>query len=96
VNAVGLHRAGIVNFFHALLLPIGVGGVISFLDSPPLEIASGVCVCVAVIPVGLRQLRAPDATVLAQPGAGATVPSQPGADAKRGAEADVRDQNRPS
>jgi hypothetical protein len=63
VNAVGMHRAGIVNFFHALLLPIGVGGVISFLDYPPLEIASGVCVCVAVIPVGWRQLRAPDATV---------------------------------
>jgi hypothetical protein len=37
VNAVGLHRAGMVNFFHALLLPIGVGGVISFLDYPPLD-----------------------------------------------------------
>src|SRR5512132_411400 len=67
VNAVGLHRAGIVNFFLALLLPIGVGGVISFLDYPPLEIASGLCVCVAVLPVGLRQLRAKDATVPEQP-----------------------------
>ncbi|MDP9228947.1 MAG: hypothetical protein M3M99_07800 [Actinomycetota bacterium] len=63
VNAVGLHRAGILNFFHALLLPIGVGGVISFLDYAPLEIASGLCVCASVIPVGVRQLRTPDATV---------------------------------
>jgi hypothetical protein len=60
VNAVGLHRAGILNFFHALLLPIGVGGVISFLEYPPLEIASGVCVCASVIPVGMRQLRGSD------------------------------------
>ena len=30
---------------------------------PPLEIASGLCVCAAVIPVGVRQLRAPDVTV---------------------------------
>jgi hypothetical protein len=37
--------------------------VISFLDYPPLEIASGLCVCVAVIPVGVRQLRTPDATI---------------------------------
>ncbi|MDA0166026.1 hypothetical protein OM076_37525 [Solirubrobacter ginsenosidimutans] len=58
VNAVGLHRSGIVNFFHALLLPIGVTGVISFLDYPPLEIGSGLCVCAAVIPIGVRQLRA--------------------------------------
>ena len=63
VNAVGLHRAGILNFFHALLLPIGVGGVISFLEYPPLEIASGVCVLVSVLPLGVRQLRAPDVTV---------------------------------
>jgi hypothetical protein len=67
VNAVGLHRAGILNFFHALLLPIGVAGVISFLDYPPLEIASGVCVLVSVLPLGVRQLRAPDATVPPQP-----------------------------
>ena len=58
VTCIGLHRAGILNFFHALLLPIGVGGVISFLDYPPLEIAAGVCVCVSVLPVGVRQLRA--------------------------------------
>jgi hypothetical protein len=63
VTCVGLHRAGIVNFFHALLLPIGVGGVLSFLDYPPLEIASGLCVCASVIPIGVRQLRAPDDAV---------------------------------
>jgi hypothetical protein len=67
VNAVGLHRAGILNFFRALLLPIGVGGVISFLDYPPLEIASGVCVLVSVLPLGVRQLRPPDAKVPPQP-----------------------------
>jgi hypothetical protein len=67
VNAVGLHRAGILNFFHALLLPIGVAGVISFLDYPPLEIASGLCVCLSVIPVGVQQVRAPDVTMPAQP-----------------------------
>jgi hypothetical protein len=63
VVSVGEHRAGIVNFGLALLLPIGVVGVLSFLEYPPLEIASGLCVCVAVLPVGVRQLRAPDATV---------------------------------
>jgi Domain of unknown function (DUF4386) len=62
VTCVGLHRAGIVNFWLALLLPIGVTGVISFLDYPPLEIASGLCVCASVLPVGVRQLRTPDAT----------------------------------
>jgi hypothetical protein len=67
VNAVGLHRAGILNFFHALLLPIGVGGIISFLDIPLLEIASAICVCVSVLPLGVRQLRAKDATVPEQP-----------------------------
>jgi hypothetical protein len=67
VTCVGLHRAGILNFFHALLLPIGVGGVISFLDYPPLEIASGVCVLVSVLPLGVRQLRPPDAKVPPQP-----------------------------
>jgi hypothetical protein len=70
VTCVGLHRAGILNFFHALLLPIGVAGVISFLDYPPLEIASGLCVCLSVIPVGvrgLRALRAPDDATSAQP-----------------------------
>jgi hypothetical protein len=63
VTCVGLHRAGIVNFFLALLLPIGVAGVISFLDYPPLEIASGLCLCISVLPIGVRQLRTPDATV---------------------------------
>jgi hypothetical protein len=70
VTCVGLHRAGIVNFFLALLLPIGVAGVITFLDYPPLEIASGLCVCASVIPVGVRQLRAlraPDDATSAQP-----------------------------
>jgi hypothetical protein len=67
VTCVGLHRAGIVNFFLALLLPIGVAGVISFLDYPPLEIASGLCVVASVLPVGVRQLRTPDATVPPQP-----------------------------
>jgi hypothetical protein len=73
VICVGLHRAGIVTFFLALLLPIGVGGVISFLDYPPLEIAAGLCVCASVIPVGVRQLRGPrvpDNATSAQPATG--------------------------
>jgi hypothetical protein len=64
VTAVGLHRAGIAPFWRAVLLPIGVAGVISFLDYPPLEIASGLAVCVSVIPVGMRQLRAPSVEVV--------------------------------
>jgi hypothetical protein len=67
VTAVGLHRAGILHLGFALLLPIGVAGVISFLDYPPLEIASGVCVCVSVIPVGVRLLRGHDVTAPAHP-----------------------------
>jgi hypothetical protein len=63
VTAVGLHRAGILHLGFALLLPIGVAGVISFLEYPPLEIASGLCVCASVLPVGVRQLRTPDVTV---------------------------------
>jgi hypothetical protein len=60
VIAVGLHRAGIAPFWRAVLLPIGVAGVISFLDYPPLEIASGLCVAAALLPIGVRQLIAPD------------------------------------
>jgi hypothetical protein len=63
VTAVGMHRAGIHNLFLALLLPIGVAGVIFFLPYVPLEIAAGVCVCASVIPVGVRQLRAREVTV---------------------------------
>jgi hypothetical protein len=67
VTCVGEHRAGILNFGLALLLPIGVVGVLSFLEYPPLLIASGLCVCASVIPVGVRQLRAPDDATAAQP-----------------------------
>jgi hypothetical protein len=63
VTCIGEHRAGIQNMFLALLLPIGVVGVLSFLEYPPLEIASGLCVCVSVGTVGVRQLRARDVTV---------------------------------
>jgi hypothetical protein len=66
ITAVGLHRAGILNLGLALLLPIGVVGVLSFLEYPPLEIASGLCVCASVVTVGVRQLRAADGTA-AQP-----------------------------
>ena len=61
--ALAMHSAGIAPLWLGLLLPIGVTGVISFLNYPPLEIASGLCVCAAVIPVGIRQLRAADVTV---------------------------------
>lgn len=62
VTCVGEHRAGILHFGLALLLPIGVIGVLSFLDYPPLLIASGLCVCASIGTVGVRQLRAPDVT----------------------------------
>ena len=62
VNGVGLHRAGILHFGFALLLPIGVLGVISTLNHPVLQIASALCVCAGVLPVGVRQLRASHAT----------------------------------
>lgn len=61
VTCIGLHRAGIQTFWLALLLPIGIVGIMSFLEYPPLLIASGLCVCASVGTVGLRQLRAPDA-----------------------------------
>jgi hypothetical protein len=64
VTGVGLHRAGILHFGLALLLPIGVVGIMSFLEYPPLLIASGLCVCASVGTVGVRQLRAPDAPVV--------------------------------
>jgi hypothetical protein len=60
VTAVGLHRAGVAPFWRALLLPIGIAGVISFLDYPVLEIASGIFVATALLPIGVRQFRAPD------------------------------------
>jgi hypothetical protein len=60
VTAVGVHRVGILPIWLGLLLPIGVIGVLSFLDYPPLEIASGLCVCASVGTVGVRQLRAPN------------------------------------
>ena len=68
VTSVGAHRAGIVNVALALLLPVGIVGILSFLEFPPLEIAAGLCVCAALIPVGVRQLRTQDVTMPA-PGA---------------------------
>lgn len=61
VTCVGLHRAGILHFALALLLPIGVIGIMSFLEYPPLLIAAGLCVCASIGTVGVRQLRAKDA-----------------------------------
>lgn len=60
VTAVGLHRAGIAPLWRALLLPIGIAGVISFLEYPPLEITSGIFVAAALLPIGVRLLRHPD------------------------------------
>lgn len=59
----GLARAGIIRFWHALLMPIGVIGVLSFLEYPPLLIASGLLLCVSLGLIGVRQLRAPDDAV---------------------------------
>jgi hypothetical protein len=67
VTGVGLHRAGILPFWLGLLLPIGIVGIMSFLEYPPLLIIAGLCVCASVGTVGVRQLRTPDATVPQQP-----------------------------
>ena len=67
VTCVGLHRAGILPFWVALLMPIGVIGVLSFLEYPPLLIASGLCLCASIGTVGVRQLRAPDDATASQP-----------------------------
>jgi hypothetical protein len=61
VIGIGLHRAGILPFWLGLLLPIGIVGVMAFLDYPPLLIAAGLCVCASVGTVGVRQLRTLDA-----------------------------------
>ena len=42
------------------ILFIGIAGVISFLDVPPLEIASGIFVAAALLPIGERLLRHPE------------------------------------
>jgi len=67
VTCVGMHRAHILNLFLALLLPLGVIGVLSFLQWPPLEIASGAAVCISVMTVGVRQLRARGTTAPEKP-----------------------------
>jgi hypothetical protein len=56
----GLARAGIMRFWQGLLMPLGVIGVLSFLEYPPLLIGSGLLLCASVGIVGVRQLRAPD------------------------------------
>jgi hypothetical protein len=63
VTCIGEHRAGIQNMFLALLLPVSIVGVLSFLNYPPLLIASGLCACASIGTVGVRQLRARDVTV---------------------------------
>jgi hypothetical protein len=63
VVGVGLHRAGILPFWLGLLMPIGILGIMTFLEYPPLEIASGLCVCASIGIVGVRQLRTPNTTV---------------------------------
>jgi hypothetical protein len=67
VTCVGLHRAGILPFWRALLLPIGIVGILSWLEYPPLLIASALCVCASVGTIGVRQLQAPDDATASQP-----------------------------
>ncbi|HEX6052275.1 MAG TPA: hypothetical protein VFZ21_23580 [Gemmatimonadaceae bacterium] len=67
VTSVGLHRAGILPYWVALLMPIGVFGVLAFLEYPPLLIGAGLCLCASVGTVGVRQLREPDEATTAQP-----------------------------
>ena len=62
VIGVGLHRAAILPLWLGLLMPIGVLGALSFLEYPPLLIASALLLLVSIGTVGVRQLLAPDAT----------------------------------
>jgi hypothetical protein len=62
VIGVGLHRAAILPLWLGLLMPIGVLGALSFLEYPLLLIASALLLLVSIGTVGVRQLRAPDAT----------------------------------
>jgi hypothetical protein len=61
VLCVGLHRAAIIPFWLALLMPLGVLGVISFLEYPPLLIGSALLLVVSIGTV--RQLRASEDAV---------------------------------
>ena len=63
VLGVGLHCAAIIPFWLALFMPLGVLGVISFLEYPPLLIGSALLLVASIGTVGLRQLRAPDEVV---------------------------------
>jgi hypothetical protein len=67
VIAVGLHRAAIIPLWLGLLMPIGVLGVISFLEYPPLLIGSALLLLASFGTVGVRQLRAPTTTLEARP-----------------------------
>jgi hypothetical protein len=67
VLCVGLHRAAIIPFWLALLMPIGVVGVISSLEYPPVLIGSALLLVASMGTVGLRQLRAPDDATASQP-----------------------------
>jgi hypothetical protein len=60
VLAVGLHRAGLMPLWRGLLFPIGVVGLLSFLEYPPLLIGSALLIVASVGLFGLQQLRAPD------------------------------------
>lgn len=62
VIAVGLHRAAILPLWLGLLMPIGIFGVISTLEYPPLLIGSGLLLLASFGTVGVRQLRAPNGT----------------------------------
>jgi hypothetical protein len=63
VLAVGFHRAGILPGWLAALMPIGMVGVAATLDYPVPLVISGLLLLVSYGIVGLRLLRAPDATI---------------------------------
>jgi hypothetical protein len=66
VIGVGLHRAGILPLWRGLFIPIGVIGILSFLEYPPLLIGSGLLLCASLGTVGVRQLRTPDDATASQ------------------------------
>ena len=60
VLAVGLHRAGILPTWLAVLMPVGMAGVAGALDYRPLLVLSALFLLASFGTVGVRLLRAPN------------------------------------
>lgn len=63
VLAVGLHRAGVLPFWLAVLMPVGMVGVAASLEYLILLVLSALALLASFGTVGVRQLRAPNGTL---------------------------------